>query len=84
MKKERDSTAFRRTRVLYIIFLTALFSSFFVANSIDILLHENLAFGSTINEVKPIGPPVSMNPLIASAPVDCGAAPGPVNAFIFL
>lgn len=69
MKKERDSTAFRRTRVLYIIFLTTLFSSFFVANSIDILLHENLAFGSTINEEKPIGPPVSMNPLIASPPV---------------
>lgn len=69
MKKERDSTTFRRTRVLYIIFLSALFSSFFVANSIDILLHENLAFGSTINEVKPNGSPVTMNPLIASPPL---------------
>ena len=66
MKKEKDSRAFRRTRVLSIIFLTVLFSSFFLANTIDILLHENLAFGSTINEVKPIGSPVSVNPPIAS------------------
>lgn len=66
MKKEKDSRAFRRTRVLSIIFLTVLFSSFFLANTMDILLHENLAFGSTINEVKPIGSPVSVNPPIAS------------------
>lgn len=66
MKKEKESRAFRSTRVLSIIFLTVLFSSFSLANSIDILLHENLAFGSTINEVKPIGSPVSTNPLIAS------------------
>jgi mannuronan 5-epimerase len=69
MKKDRDSRAFRGTRVLSIIFLTVLFSSFFLANATDILLHENLAFGSTINEVQPIGSAVSMKPLIASPPL---------------